>query len=94
MNLSGVYKSFLERWDGLQTCWIVSDTHFGDEVIAGEPNRPSDEELFQSFIKTMWHALKRIPILMVNFSSRNLLNVFFTWTSEEKFSAGISFAWC
>lgn len=47
MNLSGVYKSFLERWDGLQTCWIVSDTHFGDEVIAGEPNRPSDEELFQ-----------------------------------------------
>lgn len=47
MNLPGVYEIFLNEWKDLQTCWIVSDTHFGDEVIAGEPNRPSDEELFQ-----------------------------------------------
>ena len=45
MNLPGVYKSFLERWDGLQTCWIISDTHFGDKDLKqGIHNRPSDEE--------------------------------------------------
>ena len=49
MNLSGVYKSFLERWDGLQTCWIISDTHFGDKDLKqGIHNRPSDEELVKS----------------------------------------------
>ena len=49
MNLPGVYKSFLERWDGLQTCWIISDTHFGDKDLSqGIHNRPSDEELVKS----------------------------------------------
>lgn len=46
MNLPGVYKIFLEKWDGLQTCWIISDTHFGDKDLSqGIHNRPSDEEL-------------------------------------------------
>ena len=49
MNLPGVYKSFLERWDGLQTCWIISDTHFGDKDLKqGIHNRPFDEELVKS----------------------------------------------
>jgi calcineurin-like phosphoesterase family protein len=46
MNLPGVYKIFLEKWDGLQTCWIISDTHFGDKDLSQEiHNHPSDEEL-------------------------------------------------
>jgi calcineurin-like phosphoesterase family protein len=45
MALPGVYKIFNDRWAG-QTVWCVSDTHFGDEDLrAGMPNRPSDEEL-------------------------------------------------
>lgn len=49
MNLSGVYKSFLERWNGLQTCWIISDTHFGDKDLKqGIHNHPSDEELVKN----------------------------------------------
>lgn len=49
MNLPGVYKIFLEKWDGLQTCWIISDTHFGDKDLSqGIHNRPSDEELVKT----------------------------------------------
>lgn len=45
MALSGVYDIFNERWCK-QTVWIYSDPHFGDEDLrAGLPNRPSDEEL-------------------------------------------------
>lgn len=45
MALPGVYKIFNDRWAG-QTVWIISDTHFGDEDLrAGMPGRPSDEEL-------------------------------------------------
>lgn len=45
MALPGVYKIFNDRWAG-QTVWCISDTHFGDEDLrAGMPNRPSDEEL-------------------------------------------------
>ena len=45
MALPGVYKIFNDRWAG-QTVWCISDTHFGDEDLrAGIPNRPSDEEL-------------------------------------------------
>lgn len=45
MALSGVYKIFNDRWAG-QTVWIISDTHFADEDLrAGMPGRPSDEEL-------------------------------------------------
>lgn len=46
MNLPGVYEIFLDKWDGLQTCWIISDTHFGDKDLKqGIHNRPSDDEL-------------------------------------------------
>ena len=45
MAVSGVYEIFNERWCK-QTVWIYSDPHFGDEDLrAGMPNRPSDEEL-------------------------------------------------
>ena len=45
MALSGVYKIFNDRWCN-QTVWIISDPHFGDEELrAGMPGRPSDEEL-------------------------------------------------
>ena len=44
-ELPGVYKIFNDRWAG-QTVWIISDTHFADEDLrAGMPGRPSDEEL-------------------------------------------------
>lgn len=45
MALSGVYEIFNERWCK-QTVWLYSDPHFGDEDLrAGMPSRPSDEEL-------------------------------------------------
>ena len=45
MALPGVYDIFNERWCK-QTIWIISDTHFSDEELrAGYPNRPSDEDL-------------------------------------------------
>ena len=45
MNLPGVYDIFLNKWDGLQTAWIISDTHFSDEELRqGIHNRISDEE--------------------------------------------------
>lgn len=48
MNLPGVYESFLDRWKNLQTCWVISDTHFGDEDLhQGIHNRPSDEEIIK-----------------------------------------------
>lgn len=46
MAIAGLYPIF-NHWHEEGTVHIISDTHFGDEVIAGEPNRPSDEELFQ-----------------------------------------------
>lgn len=47
MALPGVYKIFNDRWCN-QTVWIISDPHFGDEELrAGMPNRPSDDELVQ-----------------------------------------------
>ena len=49
MNLPGVYKIFLEKWDSLQTCWIISDTHFGDKDLSqGIRNRPSDADIVQA----------------------------------------------
>lgn len=48
MALPGVYKSFNERWAG-QTVWAISDVHFGDEELrAGMPGRPSDEQLVKN----------------------------------------------
>lgn len=46
MAIAGLYPIF-NHWHEEGTVYIISDTHFGDEVIAGELNRPSDEELFQ-----------------------------------------------
>lgn len=46
MNLPGVYEIFLNEWKDLQTCWIISDTHFGeDDLKGGFSNRPSDDDL-------------------------------------------------
>ena len=45
MTLPGVYDIFNKSWDG-QTTWVMSDPHFGDEDLrAGFPDRPTDEEL-------------------------------------------------
>ena len=44
-ELPGVYKIFNDRWNG-QTTWVMSDPHFSDQDLrAGFPNRPDDEEL-------------------------------------------------
>lgn len=49
MNLPGIYKIFLDKWNGLQTCWIISDTHFCDKDLGqGIHNRLSDEELVKT----------------------------------------------
>ena len=46
MNLPGVYDTFNKLWNDYQTVWIISDLHFNeDDLKAGFPNRPSDEEL-------------------------------------------------
>lgn len=46
MNLPGIYRFFLNQWENCQTCWIISDTHFGDnDLRQGIQNRPSDEEI-------------------------------------------------
>lgn len=48
MNLPGIYKIFLNEWKNLQTCWIISDTHFDDkDLCQGIRNRPSDEEIIK-----------------------------------------------
>lgn len=45
MNLPGVYKTFLDRWANYQTCWLISDTHFGEnDLKKAYLNRPSDDE--------------------------------------------------
>ena len=46
MILSGVYKTFMDRWSQFQTAWIISDLHFNeDDLKHAFPNRPSDDEL-------------------------------------------------
>lgn len=46
MNLPGIYDTFNKLWNDYQTVWIISDLHFNeDDLKAGFPNRPSDEEL-------------------------------------------------
>lgn len=46
MNLPGIYDTFNKLWNDYQTVWIISDLHFNEnDLKAGFPNRPSDEEL-------------------------------------------------
>lgn len=46
MNLSGVYEYFQPMFKDCTDLWVVSDTHFGDEELrAGIPRRPADDEL-------------------------------------------------
>ena len=49
MNIPSLYEQFQKQWGRFQTGWLISDTHFGDEDLrAGMPNRPSDEEIVKS----------------------------------------------
>lgn len=51
MNLPGVYKTFLDKWSslGLQSCWIISDTHFSNQDLkAGIEKRPIDEDFVKN----------------------------------------------
>lgn len=46
MKLPGVYDTFNKLWSNYQTVFIISDLHFNDDDLkAGFPNRPSDDEL-------------------------------------------------
>lgn len=48
MMLPGVYDYFQEMFKDCADLWVVSDTHFGDEELrAGIPQRPTDEELIK-----------------------------------------------
>lgn len=47
MAIPQLYPCF-KHWDN-QTIWIFSDTHFGDkELRAGEPGRPTDDEIVKN----------------------------------------------
>lgn len=61
MNIPSLYTVFQEKWSKYQTCYIISDTHFGDkELAAGQPNRPSDEEI----IKNINSKVGKVDILL------------------------------
>ena len=46
MKIAGLYDIFNEKWKDLQTAYIISDLHFGeDDLKKAFPNRPTDEEL-------------------------------------------------
>lgn len=61
MNIPSLYTVFQEKWNKYQTCYIISDTHFGDkELAAGQPNRPDDEEI----IKNINSKVGKIDILL------------------------------
>lgn len=48
MILSGVYKTFMKRWENFQTAWIISDLHFNEmDLKRAFPNRPTDDELIR-----------------------------------------------
>lgn len=51
MKLPGIYKTFLDRWNSfnLQSCWIISDTHFNDKEIENNiVGCPSAEDLIKN----------------------------------------------
>ena len=49
MNIPSLYTIFQEKWNKYQTCYIISDTHFGDkDLAAAQPDRPSDEEMIKN----------------------------------------------
>ena len=46
MKIAGLYNIFDEKWKELQTAYIISDLHFGeDDLKEAFPKRPTDEEL-------------------------------------------------
>lgn len=46
MKIAGLYDIFNEKWKDLQTAYIISDLHFGeDDLKKAFPNRPTDEGL-------------------------------------------------
>ena len=48
MAIAGLYKIF-DHWHQQGTVHIISDTHFGDEELrAGFPDRPTDEDIVKS----------------------------------------------
>lgn len=48
MKIAGLYDIFAEKWKDLQTAYIISDLHFGeDDLKEAFPNRPKDEELIK-----------------------------------------------
>ena len=62
MNLPGVYDTFNKLWNDYQTVWIISDLHFNEEDLkAGFPNRPSDDEL----VKRINAKVGRRDILLI-----------------------------
>ena len=62
MNLPGVYDTFNKLWSDYQTVWIISDLHFNeDDLKAGFPNRPSDDEL----VKKINAKVGRRDVLLV-----------------------------
>lgn len=62
MNLPGVYDTFNKLWNDYQTVWIISDLHFNeDDLKAGFPNRPSDNEL----VKRINAKVGRRDVLLV-----------------------------
>lgn len=49
MKLPGVYDIFLDKWKDLQTAYVISDLHFGEEDLKEAfAARPSDEQLVQN----------------------------------------------
>ena len=48
MNLPQLYDIFNEKWKNFQTCWIISDTHFGNKDMQLYWNYPEPEEMVKN----------------------------------------------
>lgn len=61
MNLPGVYKTFIDRWENYQTCLIISDTHFNEpDLEKAYPLRPKAEE----FVKLINSKVGRKDVII------------------------------
>lgn len=61
MKMPGLYKIFQEKWEQFQTCWIISDTHFGDvELREGLSQRPTD----LAFVESLKRKIGKKDILI------------------------------